>query len=59
MVRVVVCPMNINLLFDRGQQSGVLKPTKNGYFQVFLGVCFFYPKFLGMLRNEIYLNSMK
>ena len=34
---VVACPMDFNLLCDRGQQGGVLKPTKN-HFQVFLAV---------------------
>ena len=62
MIRVshaVVCTMGFNLLFDRGQQGGGLKPTKNNNFQVFLTVWVLLLRFLGRLRSEIYWNNMK
>ena len=56
MIRVlhlVGYPINFNLLCDRDQQGGVLSPTKNDQFQVFLAVWVFFPKFLGRLRGGL------
>ena len=51
---VVTGPMGFNLLCDRGQQGGLLKPRKNDHFQVFLAVCVRFLKFLGRLTSEIH-----
>ena len=45
--------MDFNLLWDRGQQGGVLNPPKNDQFQVFLAVWVLFPKFLGRLRGGL------
>ena len=37
-IHVVACSMNFNLPYYRGQQGGVLTPTKDDQFQVFLDV---------------------
>ena len=44
---VVPSSMNFNLLCDRGQQGGVLKPIKNDHFQVFLVVWVLFLMLLG------------
>ena len=36
MAPIVPCLFDFNLFCDRGQQGGVLKPTKNDHFQVLL-----------------------
>ena len=51
---VVACPMDFNLLCDRGQQGGVLKLTKNGHFQLLSAVWILFLKFLHSLRSGIY-----
>ena len=35
---VVSCPIDLNFLCDQGQEGGVLNPTKNDHFQVFLAI---------------------
>ena len=52
MPHVVVCPMDFSLLGDQGQQGGVLKPTKNDRFQVFLAIWVFFLNILGRLKVE-------
>ena len=70
MIRVphlVACPMNFNLLSDRGEQGGVLNPTKNDHlfylkiinYQVFLAVWVFFLTFLGTLRGGLLQNCTK
>ena len=62
MIRIsylVACPLAFNLFCDRGQQGGVLKPTKNDHFLVFLVVWVLFHKFLGRLRSDLYYNCMK
>ena len=56
---VVACLMDFNLFSDRVQQPGVLKPTKNDHFQIFLTVWVLFLKFSGRLRSGIYWNCMK
>lgn len=51
---VVACLMDFNLFSDRVQQPGVLKPTKNDHFQIFLTVWVLFLKFSGRLRSGIY-----
>ena len=52
---LVTCPVDFNLISDGGQQGGVLKPTKNDHFQIFLTVWVSFLKFLGRLRSGIFL----
>ena len=62
MIRVphlFLCPMDFNLLYDRGQQSLVLNPTKNDQFQVFLAVGVLSPKFLDRLRGGLSWSCTK
>ena len=51
MPHVFSCPMDFNLLCDRGQQGGVLNPTKNDQSQVFLAVWVIFPKFFGQVKG--------
>lgn len=51
---VVACLMDFNLFSDRVQQPGVLRPTKNDHFQIFLAVWILFLKFWGRLRSGIY-----
>ena len=53
-----LCPMDFNLLCERGRQGGVLNPTKNDQFQAFLAVWALFPKFLGRLR-VVYYRTVK
>ena len=53
-LHVVGYPMDFRLLCDQGQQKGVLKPTKNGYFPVLLAVEVLFLKFFSRLRSRIY-----
>ena len=52
--QVVGCRIGFHLLFDRCQQGGVLKRTKNDHFQVFLTVWVLFPKFLGRLKSGLW-----
>ena len=45
--------MEFYLLCDQGQQGGVLNPTKNDQFQVFLAVGVLFPKLLGMITFNV------
>ena len=56
---VVALPIDFSLLCDRGQQGGLLKPTKNDYFHVFLAFWVLFLKFVSRLRRRIYWNNMK
>ena len=56
---LVACPVDFNLISDGGQQSGVLKPTKNEHFQIFLAVRVSFLKFLGRLRSVIFWSWIK
>ena len=44
LLHLFLYPMKFYLLCDQGQQCGVLNPTKNDQFQVFLAVGFLFPK---------------
>ena len=44
------------MLCDGGRQGGVLKPTKNNHFQVFLAVWVFFLKFLCSLRSSLMIR---
>ena len=48
MLHVVAFPMDYILICDQCQQGGVLKPTENDHFQIFLAVWVLIPKFLGV-----------
>ena len=47
-------PIDFNLHYDQGQQEGVLKPTKNDHFQVFLVVWVLFLRFWCRLLDGIY-----
>ena len=49
----VAFPVVFKLLFDRGQHVGVLKPTTNNHFQVFLTVWVIFLKFVSCLTSGI------
>ena len=51
--RLFSCPMDFNLLCDRGRRGGVLSPTKNIQFEVFLEVWTLFPDFFGRLRGGL------